>query len=61
VRRQFGEAGEPATYEAPFDELMQGVYERHAGGWRLTRLAGPELNGLQAQLTPIGSDAIVQQ
>ncbi len=61
VRRQFGEAGEPATYEAAFDELMHGAYERHEGGWRLTRFAGPELNGLQAQLTPVGSDSVVQQ
>ena len=61
ARRQFGEPGEPATYEEPFDELMHGVYERHDGGWRLTRLIGPELNGLQAQLTPATPDAVVPQ
>ncbi len=61
VRRQFGEEGEPATYEEPFDELMHGAYERYEGGWRLTRLTGPELNGLQAQLTTAMPDAVVQQ
>ncbi len=61
VRRQFGEEGEPATYEEPFDELMHGAYERYEGGWRLTRLTGPELNGLQAQLATAIPDAVVQQ
>lgn len=61
VRRQIGHPGEPATYEEPFDELMHGAYERRADGWRLMRLAGPELNGLQAQLTPFESEGVVQQ
>jgi hypothetical protein len=50
VRRQFGHAGEPATYDDPFDAVMRGRYERTSAGWRLVEVDAPALDGLEQQL-----------
>jgi hypothetical protein len=34
VRRQFGEAGEPATYDEPFEDTVRGRFVLTAGRWR---------------------------
>jgi hypothetical protein len=41
VRRQFGEAGEPATYDEPFEDTMRGRFVLTAGRWRFMDGEGP--------------------